>query len=210
MSSIVSKKTLTHRGVQKMITLQPKQEKRLVITSDYANESGKLGRHNLSFKTRAQVDRKKQARKNACRNKGRNRISEYWYSFFLYNSFIHNRLNELNIIYYKKIHFFIWFLKVYGYIKRVMPFLAPLLHAPPSVGRPLIPQIVRGLPFFSHRNINQTSYLTHFNGFWGSLSCLGYCLPRKAFTIGWTFILCLHIKHLTVVWSTNSILDIRI
>jgi len=54
-----------------MINLQPKQENRLVITADLANESGKLGRHNLSFKTGAFQDRKKQARKNACRNKGR-------------------------------------------------------------------------------------------------------------------------------------------
>ena len=39
------------------------------IRADYSNDAGKLGRHNLSFKTGAMVNRKKQADKNACRKK---------------------------------------------------------------------------------------------------------------------------------------------
>lgn len=39
------------------------------INAEYANDAGKLGRHNLSFKTGAMVNRKKQANKNACRKK---------------------------------------------------------------------------------------------------------------------------------------------
>ena len=43
------------------------------VVVDYTSEAGKLGRHNLSFKTGAMTDRKKAGRKNACRNKGRQR-----------------------------------------------------------------------------------------------------------------------------------------
>jgi hypothetical protein len=61
-----------------MITLQPKQDNNSVtLVADHAKASGKLGRHNLSFTTGAHKDRKKDAKKYACRNKGRNRISEY-------------------------------------------------------------------------------------------------------------------------------------
>jgi hypothetical protein len=61
-----------------MITIQPKQESKTVtLVADHSKASGKLGRHNLSFTTGAHKDRKKNARKYACRNKGRNRISDY-------------------------------------------------------------------------------------------------------------------------------------
>ena len=61
-----------------MITLQqPKTESKMVVTTDYANESGKLGRHNLSFRTGAHKDKKKNARKYACRNKGRRSREDY-------------------------------------------------------------------------------------------------------------------------------------
>ncbi|HUX79811.1 MAG TPA: hypothetical protein VMW10_08730 [Alphaproteobacteria bacterium] len=50
---------------------QPTKSNSLKVSVDYASEAGKLGRHNLSFKTGAMTDRKKAGRKNACRNKGR-------------------------------------------------------------------------------------------------------------------------------------------
>jgi len=57
-----------------MITIQqPKQvSNKMILTTDISKSAGKLGRHNLSFKTGVMKDRKKEARKNACRKKGRN------------------------------------------------------------------------------------------------------------------------------------------
>ena len=43
----------------------------------YVKDAGKLGRHNLSFRTGASVDRKKKAAKNACRRKGRTRREDW-------------------------------------------------------------------------------------------------------------------------------------
>ena len=45
------------------------------ISASDSNASGKLGRHNLSFATGAHKDRKKDARKYACRGKGK--VSDY-------------------------------------------------------------------------------------------------------------------------------------
>jgi hypothetical protein len=59
---------------KKMITLNEKKEKNKVISADYSKEAGKLGRHNLSFKTGAFKDKKKEAKKYACRNKGRKNL----------------------------------------------------------------------------------------------------------------------------------------
>jgi len=50
---------------------QPTNNTAMKVSVDYASEAGKLGRHTLTFKTGAMKDRKKAARKNACRNKGR-------------------------------------------------------------------------------------------------------------------------------------------
>jgi len=49
-----------------------KKSKKFVVSVDYSKESGKLGRHNLSFSTGAFKDKKKEANKYACRNKGKN------------------------------------------------------------------------------------------------------------------------------------------
>ena len=49
---------------------QPKQDSnKMVIGIDYSSESGKLGRHTLSFRTGAMKDRKKAANKRACRGR---------------------------------------------------------------------------------------------------------------------------------------------
>jgi len=40
----------------------------MIIKTDYSKEANKLGRHNLSFKTGIQKDRKKENNKKSCRN----------------------------------------------------------------------------------------------------------------------------------------------
>ena len=60
-----------------MINLNENIKSNDKIKVDYANESGKLGRHNLSFKTGAFKDKKKHAKKYACRNKGKFQSLEY-------------------------------------------------------------------------------------------------------------------------------------
>ena len=47
---------------------QPKRDSgNMIFAVDYSSESGKLGRHNGSFRTGAHTDRKKAANKKACR-----------------------------------------------------------------------------------------------------------------------------------------------
>ena len=43
----------------------------MTIKTDYANDAGKMGRHNLSFRTGAHIDKKKREKKYACRKKFR-------------------------------------------------------------------------------------------------------------------------------------------
>ena len=43
--------------------------KTMTIKADYENDAGKMGRHNLSFRTGAHIDKKKRQKKYACRQK---------------------------------------------------------------------------------------------------------------------------------------------
>jgi hypothetical protein len=46
---------------------QEKTKMKKIIIGDYSKDAGKLGRHNLSFKTGIHIDKKKQSNKMACR-----------------------------------------------------------------------------------------------------------------------------------------------